>query len=82
MSEALEPYVELELTESAIMEHVDETVETLQTLRKLGVHLSIDDFGTGYSSMAYLKRFTIDKLKIDQSFLSVISPPIQTTRRS
>lgn len=61
--------LELELTESAIMENVNETIETLRALRKLGVHLSIDDFGTGYSSMAYLKRFTIDKLKIDQSFI-------------
>ena len=66
----LEPqYLELELTESTIMEHVDETIETLLALRKLGVHFAIDDFGTGYSSMAYLKRFTIDKLKIDQSFV-------------
>jgi diguanylate cyclase (GGDEF)-like protein len=62
-------YLELEVTESAFMEDIQHTVNTLQQLHGLGVELAIDDFGTGYSSLAYLRQFPIDRLKIDQSFI-------------
>ncbi len=64
--------LELELTESAFLGGSDEAQRILQELRATGVSIALDDFGTGYSSLAYLKRFPIDKIKIDRSFVSEI----------
>jgi EAL domain-containing protein (putative c-di-GMP-specific phosphodiesterase class I) len=73
----LEPrFLEVELTETTVMTDPEESIAILEKLSKMGVLVSVDDFGTGYSSMSYLRRFPIDKLKIDRSFINeVMSRP-------
>jgi EAL domain-containing protein (putative c-di-GMP-specific phosphodiesterase class I) len=66
-------YLEVELTESAVMSDPEESIAILEQLSAMGVLVSVDDFGTGYSSMSYLRRFPIDKLKIDRVFINEIA---------
>jgi diguanylate cyclase (GGDEF)-like protein/PAS domain S-box-containing protein len=66
-------WLEIELTESSLMENTSHTIASLKTLQQMGIKVSIDDFGTGYSSLAYLRRFPIDKLKIDIAFIREVT---------
>jgi EAL domain-containing protein (putative c-di-GMP-specific phosphodiesterase class I) len=77
----LDPHsLELELTESVLMKRAESTESILKTLRASGVRVAVDDFGTGYSSLSYLRKFPIDALKIDQSFIRQITTnPPETT---
>lgn len=65
--------LELELTESVLMKHAESSASVLQSLREIGVQIALDDFGTGYSSLSYLRKFPVDALKIDQSFVAQIT---------
>ncbi len=65
--------LEIELTESSVMENADAAIRIMQEIRKLGAKIAIDDFGTGYSSLGYLKKLPISSLKIDRSFVSELT---------
>jgi EAL domain-containing protein (putative c-di-GMP-specific phosphodiesterase class I) len=69
----------IEITESLLMEDTQHTIDTLQALKELGVQLSIDDFGTGYSSLSYLNRFPVDILKIDKTFVAKLGKNYEDT---
>ena len=71
--------LELEVTESLLIEHPDRALAALDALHALGVHICLDDFGTGYSSLSYLRRFPFDKIKIDRSFIEALDGSEEST---
>jgi diguanylate cyclase (GGDEF)-like protein/PAS domain S-box-containing protein len=70
--------LEIEITESVVMEHEDPVLATIEKMKAMGIHIAIDDFGTGYSSISYLKKFKIDTLKIDRSFIKAIPSDVDS----
>src|SRR5690606_26644296 len=66
--------LELEITESILLDDEHVSDQNLRTLRSAGIHVALDDFGTGYSSLSYLKRYPVDRIKIDRSFVSQLAP--------
>ena len=72
-SDAADAGIDIEITESAIMENIDHIVDHLHALRRLGVNIAIDDFGTGYSSLAYLSKLPVQILKIDRAFVMTMN---------
>lgn len=72
-TEARPTLLKIELTESTVLENVEDTIAKMRELKLLGVSFSMDDFGTGYSSLQYLKRLPLDQIKIDQSFVRDIA---------